>query len=211
LLPLSFSGLCPFPASMHAEIRITVAEGLRSGVDGHAREWFAPTLLLSRDLAGIEFGGYRPDPAFTVIAMRQGADVIVITRDDASTLREFVQVTGEGLTLPVLKETAEEAVDGLSRFLRAHGMVATGVSIRIMAEGVRLLVGRPVTWWDNFRTAARKEVAGRLSVPVATFLVSLALDSDVPRAAVSAASALVGVIVWLLVSTTLEKPGYRYE
>lgn len=111
----------------------------------------------------------------------------------------------------MLKEVAEDTADDVVHFLRAHGMKAARVRIRIYAEGERLETGRRFTWRDRFLTSARKEVAGRLSVPVATFLVSLALDSDVRKAAASAAAAFVGVIVWLLVSATLEKPGYRYE
>jgi len=196
---------------MYAEIRLTVGDGLSSGLNRQALEWFAPVVAPAVAIAESEIKQNYRQLDKVVVAILTQSHVMIVSRDDAATLRAYVELTTQHPKLAVLKEVAEDTADDVVHFLRAHGMEADRVRIRIYAEGERLETGRRFTWRDRFLASARKEVAGRLSVPVATFLVSLALDSDVPKAATSAAAAFVGVIVWLLVSATLEKPGYRYE
>jgi hypothetical protein len=196
---------------MYAEIRITVAEGLSSSLERQAREWFSPTVLPVIALAQSELDERRSDLTDAVIAKLAPSNIVIVWRDDAVTLRAFVQLNSEKPTLSSLKDHAADTAGDVTEFLRAHGTKVAGVTIRIYAEGEHIETGRRVTWWDRLTASARQEAAGRLSVPLSTFLLSLALDSNVPNAATSAAAAFVGVLMWLLVSATLEKPGYKYE
>jgi hypothetical protein len=196
---------------MYAEIRITVMDGISSSLDRQAAAWLAPTVLPAAAIAvsGIEQNTRQLDRV--VVATLPPSHVMIVSRDDAATLRVYVELTAPNGNWRLLKIIAEETAGDIACFLRAHGMKVASLRIGMHAEGERLETGRRFTWVDRFLSSARKEVAGRLSVPVATFLVGLALDSGVAKAATSAAAAFVGVIVWLLVSATLEKPGYRYE
>ncbi len=196
---------------MYAEIRISVLDGLPSSLDRHSREWFAPTVSPAVAIADSEIKQNHRQLEKVVIATMPPSHLLIVSRDDAATLRAYVELTAPNRNWRLLRIIAEETADDIACFLQAHGVKVASLGIRMYAEGERLETGRRFTWRDRLLSSARKEVAGRLSVPVATFLVSLALDSDVPKAAASAAAAFVGVIVWLLVSATLEKPGYRYE
>src|ERR1044071_1951631 len=150
---------------MFAEIRIPVVDGLSSSLDRQAREWFAPTVLPLIAAARMESGEELLHEAEPIVAKQLSTHMMLILRGDAATLRTLVQIGFRRPTLSGLKQIAEEAVDDVSRFLRAHGMRVATVRIWIFAEGEHIETGRRITWWDSFLTAARKEVAGRLSVP----------------------------------------------
>lgn len=193
---------------MHAEITITTPDGLPSNLQRQVEAWFTPCIASREALA---VAGLHPALLPQMLAATiSGSAVVTVLRHDAGTLRVHVRLT-EGDGSPPLRYAAEEWAGSTKRFLVAHGRRAGPVVIRVFAEGHHLETGRKLSWLDRLLDSARREIAGRLSVPVSTFLVSFVLDSELRKAAISAGAAFVGVVVWLLVSTTLDRRGYRYE
>ena len=122
-----------------------------------------------------------------------------------------VELTTGKPNLKRLKDVAEDTAGDVRKFLSRYGIRVDSLKIRIYVEGEHLETGRKQPWMERVLSSARKEIPGRLAVPVATFLVSMMLDSDLQRATTNALAALLGVALWLLLSATLEKVGYRYE
>lgn len=173
--------------------------------------WFTPLSPPHRVLARTELAGVAEASAAIVVARLSATHVMVVSRHDALALRAHVELVDVPPDMRRLKSVAEETADGLAAFLRARGSRPASALIRINAERILLETGRRHSWPERLLASARKEVAGRLSVPLATFAASLCFDSDVRRAGVSAVAALCGVVVWLVLTATLEKQGFRYE
>lgn len=136
---------------------------------------------------------------------------IKIFQHNAATLSVHVELTTANPNVKHLKDVAEETAGEVRTFLSKFGIKVDTLKIRIYVEKEHLETGKKQSWPERVLSSARKEIPGRLSVPIATFLASMVLDSDVKRATTNAFAALVGVVAWLLLSATLEKSGYRYE
>jgi hypothetical protein len=196
---------------MYAEIRFELRDSLANDVQPQAAAYFSPVAAADSALSKSVFRDTPDLLSSVIVAKLPPSRVIVIFRDSATVLKVHVEFASAKPNLSFLREIAEEAAADVGRFLATHGMKVASHKIRVYVEGDYLETGAKASWGSRLFASARKEIAGRLAVPAATFLVSLAVDSDVKRATANALAAFLGVIVWLLLTTTLEKSGYRYE
>jgi hypothetical protein len=196
---------------MFAEITLTAAEPLPRSLEAEARAWFQRVALL-KGVPSPESGGGQPEHAAGGAIVERIADPrVLLYRSSARSLKAHVELVAGKPTLRRLKEAAEEAASELAGFLAEIGGRAATLRIRIYAEGELLETGRRHAWSARLARSARTEVPGRRVVPLATFLASLSFGQDVQRAVVNAAAAVIGLVLWLLTSTTLERSEYKYE
>jgi len=196
---------------MFAEITVTAAEPLSSSLEAQARAWFGPLAPVHVALERTQLAKLGEKALSIAFAKVMSTHVILVSRAAVNAFSAYVELGNVPPDVKRLKAVAEAAADRLVECLAAHGHRATSLEIGINAEGILLQFGRKHTWAQRLVASARKEIPGRLSVPVATFVASIWFDTDVRRGAVNALAALAGVLVWLVVSVTLEGRGYRYE
>lgn len=196
---------------MYAEIKVATASALPPTIREKALRWFAPTADSRAALDRTEFHGVYDLLSQIVVAKLPPSYAIIVFQHNAATLSVHVELTTAKPNVKHLKDVAEETAGDVMTFLSEFGIRIQSLKIRIYVEKEHLETGRKRPWLERVLSAARKEVPGRLAVPIATFLASMMLDSDVRRATANAFAAMVGVVVWLLLSATLEKAEYRYE
>lgn len=197
-------------STMYAEIKIATVSALPSTTAERAQNWFAPTADPRATLNQTEWHGVYDLLSQVILAKLPPSYAIIIFQHDAAALKVHVELTTKP-NMRQLKDVAEETAGDVRKFLSSYGIKIDSLKIRVYAEGEHLEKGSKLRWHERVLSSARKEIPGRLSVPVATFLVSMMLDSDVQRAAINGLAALAGVFLWLLLSATLEKSSYRYE
>jgi hypothetical protein len=195
---------------MYAEIKIDT-DALPANIRKKALEWFEPTAEARAALDRTVWHGVYDLLTDVVIAKHSPSHTIIIFKNNAATLTVHVELTTAKPNVRHLKDVAEEVASDVTKFVATHGIRIEGLKIKIFVEQEHLETGKKQRWLERVLSSARKEIPGRLAVPMATFLVSMMLDSDVKRATTNALAALAGVLIWLLLSATLEKAGYRYE
>lgn len=72
---------------MYAEIRLTVINGLSSGLNRQALQWFAPTVAPAVAIAESEIKQNYRQLDKVVVATLPPSHVMIVSRDDAATLR----------------------------------------------------------------------------------------------------------------------------
>jgi hypothetical protein len=195
---------------MWAELSIRTKSNLPQDLGHRLGKYFQDSLADQQ--GALEKTALEPEllPQILIARRTKGAITLVLS-SDLQKIKVYIDNSVGSKTLEPLKREVEAVREDLNRFLPTCGTAIEELTVLIGAEGDTLFVGEYLGFIGRLKEAFKDHAVAKLYVPIATYLASLIVGLDQPKALLNVVTAIVALVLWVIIDAAFLRRAFAYK